>query len=276
MVNMIINGDDFGISSGVNHAIIKAYNDGVLNSTSLMVNMDYVDEALRMVNEQTDGGLNIGLHLNLTVGKAVSPHKDIPLLTDESGNFNCGFVKLLFNSLVYKKDFAEQLEKETRAQIEKAINVGVTLSHIDSHRHIHTIPTLNKIVRKLAKEYGIPRVRVIKENIFNTLKNCKDVSFLLDGGLIKYGLLSFLELINKSKSNVCFYSVLYTGKLDKSKVRHFTVDDKKYDTLEVMIHPSITKIDIEGESAIPDANLVLSWRDREFASLMDKTLWKCN
>jgi predicted glycoside hydrolase/deacetylase ChbG (UPF0249 family) len=276
MAKIIINGDDFGISSGVNHAIIKAYKDGVLNSASLMANMDYVDEALRLFNESTDGGLNIGLHFNLTVGKALSSHRDIPLLTDNNGNFNCGFLKLLVYSVLYKKQLAYQLEKEARAQIEKAINMGVKLSHIDSHRHIHTIPLLNKIIKKLAAEYGIPRVRVINESFKNSLNDVKDFGFLFDGGLVKYGLLTVLERINKSQSNTCFFSVLYTGKLDKSKVRRFTVDESKYDSIEVMIHPSITEIDVNGESSIPDANLVLSWRDKEFESLMDKTLWKCN
>ena len=276
MVRMIINGDDFGISTGVNHAIIKAYNQGVLNSTSLMANMDYVDEALRMLADETDGGLNVGLHFNLTVGKAISPHRAVPLLTDKDGNFNCGFVKLMLFSLLYRDKLAQQIETEARAQIQFALDRGIKLSHIDSHRHIHTIPLLNKIIRKLAEEYDIPRVRVVKEDFRSTFGEVKDYGFLFDGGLIKYGLITLLEKINKSESKTTFYSLLYTGKLDKSKVRHFTVDESKYDALEVMIHPSITELDVNGEDAIPDANLVLFWRDKEFDSLLDKNLWQCN
>ncbi len=276
MVKMIINGDDFGISSGVNHAIVEAYNKGVLNSTSIMINMDRVEEALRLYEEKTDGKLDVGLHFNLTVGKAICDHRDVSLLTDDKGNFNCGFVKLLFYSIVSKRELAIQVEKEARAQIEKAFNMGVNLKHIDSHRHIHTIPLINKIIKGLAANYNIPRVRVVKENVFATLKDNKSLSFLFDGGIAKYLLISLLELINGSKCKTCFFSLIYTGKLESKRVRHFTVDEKKYDTLEVMIHPSITELDINGEDSIPDANLVLSWRDKEMEALLDDTLWKCN
>ena len=54
------------------------------------------------------------------------------------------------------------------------------------------------------------------------------------------------------------------------------MDESKYKNLEVMIHPSITKVDIDSEDAVPDYNLVLNWRDLEFAALLDKNLWKCN
>lgn len=275
MIKKIINADDFGVSEGVNNAVIKAFKGGVLNSTSVMVNMDYAVEAARLTAEQGQG-LATGLHLNLTMGKAVSNPAKIPLLVDHEGNFNCGFVKLLLMSLLVKKELTEQVKTETLAQIQRAKEMGFTLAHIDSHRHIHIIPAIFKTVQQLAAENNIPRIRITNEDIRTTFKDNQDLSFLLDGGLVKYLLLRTLAFINKYPTKTYFYSVLYTGKLQKSRLQHITVDESKYDTLEVMIHPSITQIDIQGSDSVPDAYLVSHWRDEELSSLLDKQLWENN
>ena len=47
---------------------------------------------------------------------------------------------------------------------------GIEISHIDGHEHIHIIPSINKIVRRLAKKYQIERVREINENFFESWK----------------------------------------------------------------------------------------------------------
>ena len=64
MVNLIFNADDFGISQGVNQAIYKAHTEGVLNSTSIMITLKFVPEAIELAKKMPD--LNIGLHGNLT------------------------------------------------------------------------------------------------------------------------------------------------------------------------------------------------------------------
>ena len=183
----IFNADDFGISHGVNHAIYKAYKEGILNSTSVMINLDYIDEAVELKKDMPE--LNVGLHLNLTNQYAISDKKDISLLVDEDGKFKNGFVNLLLLSFLKPKQLKKQVEIETRAQIEKSIEKGFELTHIDSHRHIHHIPVIFNVVKKIAKEYKIDRIRVVNENIFNTLKHNNDKCFLSDGGLIKYVIL---------------------------------------------------------------------------------------
>ena len=63
-----------------------------------------------------------------------------------------GFVNLFLLSILHPKELARQVELEARAQIEKAIKLGIKLSHIDSHRHIHHIPVIFKVVKKLAED----------------------------------------------------------------------------------------------------------------------------
>ncbi len=63
---VVINGDDFGLSSAVNHAIIEAHDRGILTSASLMVTGEAFNEAVALA--KTRPTLGIGLHLVLTCG----------------------------------------------------------------------------------------------------------------------------------------------------------------------------------------------------------------
>ena len=203
----IFNADDFGISKGVNAAIVKAYKEGILNSASLMVNQKYTNEAVKLAKEMSN--LEMGIHLNLTNEYPSVDSRKIPLLVDEQGKLKNGFVKLFLLSLIKPKEFKSQVETELRAQIIKYINLGLSLKHIDSHRHVHMIPRVFKVVRKLQKEFEIPRIRIMNENLWNTIKQNKDKSYFFDGALIKYILLRFLCWWNGYKSDVYFYNFIY-------------------------------------------------------------------
>src|SRR5882724_3324129 len=85
-LRLIINADDFGMSEEVNEAAIRAYKEGVLTSTSLMVTAAAFEQAVRLAKENP--GLAVGIHLVTVVGKSVLPHREIPTLVDEKGNFS--------------------------------------------------------------------------------------------------------------------------------------------------------------------------------------------
>ena len=150
MVNLIFNADDFGISQGVNQAIYKAHTEGVLNSTSIMITLKFVPEAIELAKKMPN--LNIGLHGNLTNEYSVLPKSEIPLLVNEEGKFKHGFVNLAILSLLHPKEFKRQVKAEIKAQIDKAISLGLKLSHIDSHRHVHMIPSIFKAYMELQVE----------------------------------------------------------------------------------------------------------------------------
>ena len=271
MVKKIFNADDFGATHGVNRAVAKAYHEGILNSTSIMISLDFVDEALALAKEMPD--LDIGLHLNLTNEYAVSDPKDIPLLADEKGRFKHGFVNLLLLSVFKFRQLRHEAELEARAQIEKARKLGIKLSHIDSHRHIPHIPLNFGIVKRLAREYQIPRIRVVNENIFNTLKSNKDASYLKDGGLVKYLVLRSLALWNRIwfgyRTDTYFYSILYTCKLSRERFKNLRVP-QGYEAVEVGIHPAMPEIDEKYKAELFDLNVLSPWRTKELETLLDK------
>ena len=268
-IKKIFNADDFGISRGVNAAIVKAHKEGILNSASLMINQKYAKEAINFAKEMPE--LEMGLHINITNEYPASDKNKIPLLVDEYGKFKNGFVKLLFLSLTHPKELNQQIETEIRAQIKKYMTTGLELSHLDSHRHIHMIPIIFKIVRKLQKEFDVPRLRIMNENIFNTIKQNKDTKYLIDCGLIKYFLLRFLCWWNGYKTNTYFYSILYTCKLAKKHFNNIKIP-KGYDKVEIMIHPGIPEIDKENINEVWDKNILSPYRSIELETLLDKDI----
>lgn len=236
MTEVIINADDFGISSEVNAAVIKMYKNGNLNSASIIVAGKYAQDAINQA--LLSPGLKIGLHFNLTTGQSRSFFNSRNLLVNKNNFFKFGFIQLLLISIFKRIEFLKEVETELINQIRYIKEFGVVLSHIDGHRHIHYIPGILKIVRKIALEEKIPRIRIINESLFHTLFLGKLPSI---SGIIKWSVLKVLGLINgtyKIKSPVYFFSIIHSCRVTNSLFKKFSLQ-KEYDSLEIMLHPSL-------------------------------------
>jgi hopanoid biosynthesis associated protein HpnK len=163
----VINGDDFGFSAGVNRAIVEAYRRGVLTSTSLMVTGEAFDEAVRLAAETP--GLAVGLHLVLVSGSSVLPHREIPHLVDRKGGFHRGPV---MTGLVYQFSSAarREIKLEIRAQLERFIQTGLPLSHVDGHLHMHMHPVVFDTLVQVAVEYGVRVIRLPREEVSTAIR----------------------------------------------------------------------------------------------------------
>lgn len=149
MKRLIINADDFGMCEGVTRGIIQCHCDGVLTSTTLMTNIPYAAEALKMAAQYPN--LGVGIHLVLTCGRPLTLGNKS--FTDEEGNFR----KL--NSYPNKKPVVDldEVYNEWHAQIELFIKLaGKKPTHIDSHHHTHMEPGLIDVAARLAREYDLP------------------------------------------------------------------------------------------------------------------------
>ena len=270
MTKIIFNADDFGISPGVNQAIFKAHTEGILNSASLMVNQQFAGEAVKMVQKMPN--LTVGLHINLTNETSAANPADIPLLVGSNGKFKNGFVKLLILSFLHPKKLREQSYIEIKAQIEKYLKTGLRLDHLDGHRPVHMIPAIFKAVKQLQTEYSVPHIRVMNENLLNTIRQNRGFSYLFDGGLIKYFILRFLSLWNRYKENTYFYTILYTCKLSKAQFQNVKIP-AGYGAVEIMIHPGMPEMDA-GKDYVWDDNILLPYRMQEFELLLDKEILK--
>ena len=271
MLKKIFNADDFGISKGVNEAIARAYKNGILNSASLMVNQKYFAEAVKAAKYMPD--LETGLHINLTNEYPAADADKIPLLINKNGKLKNGFIKLWLLSILHGAEFKKQTEAEIRAQIAKYNATGLKLDHIDGHRHVHLIPAVFKIVKNLADEFKIKRIRIMNENVFNTIKQNKSKSYLFDGGLIKYAILRFFTWWNGYKSDVYFYTILYTCKISRDLFNDVKIP-AGYKAVEIMIHPGIPELDAQTPDDIWDENILSAYRTVELKTLLDKNVIK--
>jgi chitin disaccharide deacetylase len=163
---VIVNGDDFGFSTGVNQAIIKAHTGGVLTSTSLMVTGVEAEAAIALAKQHPT--LGVGLHLVLVCGRSVLPAAQIPHLVDAQGNFLDDPAQA---GLRYQFSTAarQELRLEIRAQLEQFRQTGLKLTHVDGHLHLHAHPVVLNILIELASEFGIRTIRLPFEELSLTL-----------------------------------------------------------------------------------------------------------
>ncbi len=163
---VIVTGDDFGLSTAVNGAIIKAHREGILTSASLMVSAPAWSEAVALAAECPQ--LCLGLHLTLIQGQSVLPARQIPLLVDQQGNFPRQPVAAGF-SYYFSRRRQEQIALELAAQIERFLATGLPLWFLNGHLNIHLHPAIWPLVHRLARQYGVPAVRLAREDLRVTL-----------------------------------------------------------------------------------------------------------
>lgn len=158
-MNVVINADDFGISEEVNRAVVECFRRGLINRTTIMVNMPGAEEAKRLAQE--NGFFeSVGLHINLTQGPALSPECRSSRLCDENG-FLKGTFHIPFRSRFFlDAKTTHAIACETQAQIKKYIEMGFPLMHADSHNYTHTYFSIAAPVNRMLKKYGFRSVRI--------------------------------------------------------------------------------------------------------------------
>ena len=233
---LIINADDFGIHPAVNEAVRKAATEGILTSTSLMAGGDAFDEAVEMARSMPS--LGIGIHLTLVGGiKPVLPPSEVPSLTWDNGVFCHDYGKLIVRDLEGKISLSE-VYAEWDAQIQKIMNTGLPVTHMDGHQHMHMWPHFYPIARNLAKKYHISCMRVPDEDVLFGMK---------DGHIIRWAAKNGLSLLsrmhrpdlkkNHIRTNDHFFGMLYGGHLSPERFAKFILQTKPGIT-EIMCHPS--------------------------------------
>jgi predicted glycoside hydrolase/deacetylase ChbG (UPF0249 family) len=156
---LIVHADDIGLARSVNIAAARAFESGAITSGSLMVPCPWFPDFAAYYREHQP--LDVGIHITLTAEweyykwGGISPAGEIPSLLDENGYFYSTVEEVGMHA-----DPAE-VEVEIRAQIERALALGVTPTHLDTHMgSVLAKPELLQIYQKLGKEYNIPVLMV--------------------------------------------------------------------------------------------------------------------
>ena len=147
---LIVNADDYGRTPSVSRGICDAHLNGIVTTTTVMINLAGALEDVRRGIECAPA-LAFGVHLNLTCGKPLTPPDRVPTLIDANGWFH-GKDQIFSNPEML--DLAEA-KMEYKAQIERFLQTEMELDHLDSHHHLGIASTgLWNLLTELAIEYG--------------------------------------------------------------------------------------------------------------------------
>lgn len=149
---VIVNADDYGLTREVSRGIRLAHQQGIVTSTTVMMNMPLVEEDLATLSRETPS-LALGVHLTLTAGQPVLSAAEVKTLIDKQENF--------FGLRELQKKVSdinlEEVRLEWKTQIEKLLGLGYYPDHLDSHHHIsYRNFDLFSVMLSLAHEYNLP------------------------------------------------------------------------------------------------------------------------
>jgi predicted glycoside hydrolase/deacetylase ChbG (UPF0249 family) len=152
---VIVHADDLGMTHSVNAASIKGLESGLVNSASIMVPCPWFPEMADYAKAHPDADL--GLHLTLTSERVfyrwgpVAPRDKVPSLVDANGYFHLNWTETAHID-------AKEVELELRAQIERAMAMGVRPTHLDSHQYrlFENGKEIFQSVLRVAHDYKLP------------------------------------------------------------------------------------------------------------------------
>jgi hopanoid biosynthesis associated protein HpnK len=154
---LIINADDFGLTGGVNRAIIECHQAGSVTSTTLMANSGNFKSAVDLAH--THPSLGVGCHVMLVDGQPLLPAEKVRSLLAPDEKVFRSSAAAFARAAVRKQVRAEEIAFEASAQISKLQSAGVKVTHIDTHKHTHIFPRVLKPLLETAQKFGIQAVR---------------------------------------------------------------------------------------------------------------------
>ncbi|MCX5686100.1 MAG: ChbG/HpnK family deacetylase [Candidatus Omnitrophica bacterium] len=156
MKQLIVTADDFGLSKSISEDIAKACREGIVTSINLLSTGRSFEESLYLIKDLKLE--EIGAHLSLTGTIPATYPGQIPTLIAKNGRFHKSYRNFFIN-LFLKKINREEVDLELRNQLERLKRIGIPITNLTSHEHIHMMPELLNIFVDLAKEYRIPFIR---------------------------------------------------------------------------------------------------------------------
>jgi hopanoid biosynthesis associated protein HpnK len=243
---LIVNADDFGLTAGVNRAIVEGNRQGIVTSATLMANAQASAAAIDLARSQP--GLKTGCHVVLIDGVPLSAN--LPSLTNGSARFRSSLKEFAI-AAVRKKLAAEEIEREVEAQVRKLQSSGITLTHVDSHKHTHMFPHVLRPLLRAARTCGIRAVR----NPFEPMRSWPGSMvlgtpglWLRSAGVTAFGMFAaeFRSAIKEQGmvSADGTVGIAVTGLLDQHKLLRI-LEALPEGTWELVCHPGYSDADLQ-------------------------------
>lgn len=206
MNNTIINADDFGLAENCSKAIALSFQNELISSTTACANGEYIKEAHDLATKMGFAD-RIGIHINLTEGTPLTK----PIAADPffcvDGHFHGKINRM-------QKPTRKQLQvvrNEINAQVKRLLDLGFSITHADSHHHIHTDIFLEDTVKDVLFQYNIFKIR-LHRNVGEIPAVKRVIKFLYNAKLHQQGFVTvtkfgswedFLSQPNALHANMC-------------------------------------------------------------------------
>lgn len=271
--------DDYGVTIEQSKRILDCWQNGALNSVSVLPNTSVLEEAQKLLDQADPEGTQIRrvLHLNFVEGKPLAGAENVPDLVDKTGYFDKSFLQFFqWNYLkrgAKRKALTRQIQLEIAAQLRAVTReYDFRITAVDSHQHYHMIPivfdSLIKVLSRKEFEYlKICAVRIPVDPVaplLHSARMCSDVPLI---NWVKWCILKLFEkrtrkiLSSRGVKAPVFFGIFYTCEMKKEVVEallpaYKAYADKKGQELELMFHPG----------NLTDCGELLDTRSRELAA----------
>lgn len=153
---LIVNADDFNLTAGVSRGIVDGHRQGIITSTTVMVNLPGLLRSRDLAAEVP--GLGLGLHINLTLGEPVLSPSMVPSLIDAHGRF------VRDRDRLGEEGVPQEIRDEAAAQVRRFEEVFERRpTHLDTHYHMHRLPRVLASVLEVAADANLPLRAVTPE-----------------------------------------------------------------------------------------------------------------
>jgi len=244
---LIINADDFGLTPGVNRAISELHQSNALTSATLMATGLAFEDAVSIARSHPT--LGVGCHIVLTDGTPVSSPETIPTLIGADGkNFRPSlfdFVQALLRGVIHSED----IERESLAQIQRLQRAGISVTHIDTHKHTHLFPAVSRPLLNVLERTGIQAIRNPFEPVFAQHLAHAGLKRRLQLALLDYLRPAFVQLSQLRAANVLTtdgtVGVSATGNLTPATLTQILSALPASGTFEFVCHPGYNDADLD-------------------------------
>ena len=154
---LITNADDFGLTRGINRAILELHQAGAVTSATLMANGPAFEDAVAIA--LANPTLGVGCHVVLTDGTPLSHPQRIPTLLGADGkNFRPSLMDFLAAVLLCKVN-EDEIAIEALAQVQQLQRAGIDVTHVDTHKHTHILPRVARPLLYVCERTGVGAIR---------------------------------------------------------------------------------------------------------------------
>ena len=235
MIRLVVNADDLGLHPAIDGGILRAHQEGIVSSASLLVTGRMAADAVARARAQR---LALGVHLCLTSRLSPAlPAREVASI-EPGGAFYPSWAQLV---LAWARGGIRmgEVERELRAQLHRARELGASADHLDGHQHVHLLPGIAEVVRRIADEEGLP-VRWPRERASRQWLHAPPAG-------LKSALLSGLAIAHRRKPRriVRAWGAFSSGRLDEGHLLEIVdgLDDGDH---ELICHPG------EPPGAVPE------------------------